>query len=69
MNRIDKAIAVRLTELREQFKLDQREAAHRAGVTPASWRKWEGNTGSMRTDSFLKVGRAFGVSLDWLASS
>jgi hypothetical protein len=46
--------------------LDQKEAARRAGVTERSWHRWE--TGRpYNTASFLKIGSAFGVSLDWLA--
>ena len=49
------------------LQIDEHEAARRAGVSVASWRKWEAGTVIMQTGSFLQIGRAFGVSFDWLS--
>ena len=59
-------LRLRLKQLRFRLQIDEREAAQIAGVSQRSWRKWESGTVKMQTYSFLKVGRAFNCSLDWL---
>jgi len=64
----NRALALRLAQLRWRLQIDEHEAARRAGVRVVSWRKWEVGTVTMQTDLFLKIGRAFRCSLDWLVS-
>jgi transcriptional regulator with XRE-family HTH domain len=61
-----RALRLRLVQLRWRLQIDEHEAARRAGVSVASWRKWEAGTVNMQTGSFLKIGKAFSCSLDWL---
>ena len=61
-----KAIGWRAAVLRQRAGLDEREAAIRAGLDPRTWRNLERGR-PCRTETFLKIGRAFRCSLDWLA--
>jgi transcriptional regulator with XRE-family HTH domain len=62
-----KGIGLRCMALRLRAGVDEREAAERSGITVRTWRNLERGR-PHRTETFLKVGRAFGCSLDWLAT-
>jgi len=62
----NRALGRRLAQLRWRLQIDEYQAARRAGVSVAAWRKCEAGTVTMQTDSFLKIGRAFNCSFDWL---
>ena len=59
------AIGWRCAVLRQRAGLDQREAAKLVGIDPRTWRKLEAGQGC-QTEMVLKIGQAFGCSLDWL---
>jgi len=61
------AVAHRLAVIRAVLDISQGEAAHRAGTTLRSWRRWEAGH-PFNTTSLLKIGAAFDLSLDWLVS-
>ena len=56
----------RCAVLRQRAGLDEREAAIKAGLDPRTWRNIERGR-RCRTETFWKIGRAFGCSFDWLA--
>jgi hypothetical protein len=55
----------RCAVLRQAAGLSEREAATKAGIDVRTWRKIEAG-GGCQTMIFLKMGQAFGCSLDWL---
>lgn len=61
-----KAIGWRCAVLRQRAGLNEREAAIMAGIRPRTWRNLERGH-PCRTETFLKVCRAFRCSADWLA--
>ena len=60
-----RGIGWRAAVLRQRAGLNQREAAKLVGIDPRTWRKMEAGQGC-QTEAVLKIGHAFGRSLDWL---
>jgi len=58
--------AIRLTELRKEFKLTQQKLAEKINVSRSSVVQYEAGEKSPRYDVLLKIASLFGVSIDFL---
>jgi len=63
----ESAIAARLLEAREQWRLEQTEVASKAGLTRDQWQNIERGRTPIRYASAFQLRESMGLSLDWLA--
>ena len=58
---------LRIREVRRSKEITQIELARQVGVAQASLSEWESGKTKPTLDSFIKLGKALGCSLDYLA--
>ena len=58
---------LRIRELRRAKDMTQSEVARQLGVSQASVSDWESGRKSPSLETFIRVGKVFGCSLDYLA--
>lgn len=64
----NESIAIKLKKLRELHQLTIRETAKKIGVPESTYREWEYGR-SIRGEPYLKIAKAFNISLDELLGS